>query len=101
MLGATTLFFAPDWPRRVAAVGSGASTAARERAAARRPAGPAPRLQWALVAVLGLFVASNVLVPLRHFAYPGEVHWTEEGHRFAWHMKLRDKEADDAGARSW
>ena len=26
---------------------------------------------------------------------PGEVHWTEEGHRFAWHMKLRDKETDD------
>jgi hypothetical protein len=49
-----------------------------------------------------------LLVPLRHFAYPGNVSWTEEGHRFAWHMKLRDKEAeatftvaDPAAGRQW
>ena len=23
--------------------------------------------------------------------YPGDVAWTEEGHRFAWHMRLKDK----------
>ena len=33
-------------------------------------------------------------MPLRHFAIPGNVSWTEEGHRFSWHMKLRDKDAD-------
>jgi hypothetical protein len=33
-------------------------------------------------------------MPLRHFLYPGDVHWTEEGHRFAWHMKLRTKSGD-------
>ena len=33
----------------------------------------------------------QVLLPLRHFAVPGDVNWTEEGHRFSWHMKLRDK----------
>jgi hypothetical protein len=32
-------------------------------------------------------------MPLRHLAYPGDVSWTEEGHLFSWHMKLRDKEA--------
>jgi hypothetical protein len=87
MLGATTIFFDPGWPRRLLRLD------ARE-APASRPS----RLratQWALVAVLGVFAAYNVLVPLRHFAYPGEVHWTEEGHRFAWHMKLRDKAADE------
>ena len=31
--------------------------------------------------------------PIRHFLYPGNVSWTEEGHRFAWHMKLRDKDS--------
>jgi len=31
-------------------------------------------------------------MPLRHYAYPGNVSWTEEGHNFAWHMKLRDKD---------
>ena len=46
--------------------------------------------------VLGLlvvWVAFQLLMPLRHFAIPGKVHWTEEGHNFAWHMKLRDKDS--------
>jgi hypothetical protein len=29
---------------------------------------------------------------LRHWLYPGNVAWTEQGHRFAWHMMLRHKE---------
>jgi hypothetical protein len=33
-------------------------------------------------------------MPLRHFVIPGNVSWTEEGHRFSWHMKLRDKDAE-------
>ena len=33
-------------------------------------------------------------MPLRHYAYPGNVSWTEEGHNFSWHMKLRDKDAE-------
>ena len=43
---------------------------------------------------LGLYLAIQVAVPLRHFLYPGNVSWTEEGHNFAWHMKLRDKDGD-------
>jgi vitamin K-dependent gamma-carboxylase len=34
--------------------------------------------------------------PLRHYFIPSKVHWTDEGHRFAWHMKLRDKRAEAA-----
>jgi len=49
------------------------------------------RCQLAVVAVLGLFVAVQLLLPLRHWAYPGNVHWDEAGHRFSWHMKLRSK----------
>ena len=37
-------------------------------------------------------VALQVLVPLRHNLVPGDVDWTEEGHRWSWHMKLRDKD---------
>ncbi len=29
---------------------------------------------------------------MRHWLYPGSVAWTDEGHRFSWRMKLRDKE---------
>jgi hypothetical protein len=38
-----------------------------------------------------VFVIYNIIMPFRHFLYPGNVNWTEEGHKFAWHMKLRAK----------
>jgi hypothetical protein len=41
--------------------------------------------------LLFAFIATQCLVPFRHWLYPGSVHWTEEGHLFAWHMKLRYK----------
>ena len=28
-------------------------------------------------------------MPLRHHLYPGDVAWTEEGHKWSWRMKLR------------
>lgn len=39
-----------------------------------------------------LYLAVQALLPLRHFLYPGDVSWTEEGHNLSWHMRLRDKE---------
>ncbi|MBN4056271.1 HTTM domain-containing protein [Rhodothermus sp. AH-315-K08] len=41
--------------------------------------------------LLAGFAAWQLLMPMRHHLYPGNVSWTEEGHRFAWHMKLRSK----------
>ena len=49
-----------------------------------------------LVSVFFLYTTWQLLFPLRHFLYPGNVSWTEEGHRFSWHMKLRSKSADAA-----
>ena len=51
-------------------------------------AGPGRR--WVLGG-LALYAAIHLLVPLRHQLYPGDPNWTEEGHRFAWHMMLRAK----------
>ncbi len=53
-------------------------------------AGPGRR--WVLGG-LALYAAIKLLVPLRQFLYPGDSNWTEEGHRFAWHMMLRAKSA--------
>lgn len=94
---ASSLFFAPDWPRRL--LGNRRAMTRRERKLSRRRDGPSvatsrmPSLvaQRVTIALLCAYLAVQVLVPLRHFAYPGEVSWTEEGHRFSWHMKLRDK----------
>ncbi len=37
------------------------------------------------------YLSIHFLLPLRHWLYPGDVNWTEEGHRLAWHMMLRVK----------
>jgi hypothetical protein len=99
-LGTALLFFPPDWPRRVV----GWFRATKWRPGPRPPLiSPVglPAAGWRLsrgrkllLAGLGVFLAIQILVPLRHWLYPGNVSWTEEGHRFAWHMKLRDKEAE-------
>ncbi len=44
-----------------------------------------------VAAGLALWMFIQITVPLRHLAIPGNPSWTEEGHRFAWHMKLRSK----------
>ncbi|WP_299990779.1 HTTM domain-containing protein [uncultured Pontibacter sp.] len=38
-----------------------------------------------------LYLSFQLLFPLRHFFIPGDVNWTEEGHRFSWRMMLRTK----------
>jgi vitamin K-dependent gamma-carboxylase len=94
-LGATTIFFAPDWPRR--ALRWLGRTVFGRRVADPTPlpaaSAPAPWRRTLLLGFVGVYLLVQVLMPLRHWLYPGKVHWTEEGHRFAWHMKLRDKEA--------
>jgi hypothetical protein len=83
-LATLTLFRSPAWPRRWFR-GAAPNTAAH----ARRPA--SVRQSMALV-LLHLYLAVQLLVPLRHWLYPGNVSWTEQGHRFAWHMMLRHKD---------
>lgn len=91
MMAATTIYFEPDWPRRIPFL----DRVPGLRKLRDRPVSPGTpvldsrrRLGFT---VLGLWVAFQCLMPLRHWLYPGYVSWTEEGHLYAWHMKLRDK----------
>jgi len=81
MLMATTLFFDPSWPRRLPWI-SPRPTTEDITTPAR------PRLVAGLVSA---WLVVQLLVPLRHHLYPGNVEWTEQGHYFAWRMKLRTK----------
>jgi len=110
MMAATTIFFAPDWPRRVGLMQKRAEARSQPRKRGRTHARTegTPRTHRLTLAAAGAWVVLQLLVPLRHFLYPGNVSWTEEGHRFSWHMKLRDKEArarftvtDPADGTSW
>lgn len=87
MIAATLIFFEPDWPRRVGLLPP--PRAACEPALLR----PRPAVARLTVAAASVYLAVQALMPLRHLAYPGNVSWTEQGHLFSWHMKLRDKEA--------
>ncbi|MHC4990110.1 MAG: HTTM domain-containing protein [Planctomycetota bacterium] len=87
-IGITTMFLNPSWPRKLCLFFPPLPS--------DRPAPASPTIgpwQHAIAGMLAFWVAFQVLVPLRHFLYPSHVHWSEEGHRFSWHMKLRDKSA--------
>lgn len=105
MTGAITIFFPPDWPRRAwRRLGGTVAAPAPPSSAAVRSSTPS----LVLLAALHLYVLLQLVVPLRHWLYPGGVSWTEEGHRFSWHMKLRKKRSrvtiyatDPATGRRW
>lgn len=50
-----------------------------------------PPYRRAIVWVGGAYLLFQVLMPLRHWLIPGDVLWTEEGHRMSWRMMLRTK----------
>ena len=80
MSACALVFFPPDWPRRL----FGRSLPAIESTPARRLSRPA-------LALAAAFLACQVLVPLRHLVYPGDVLWNEQGMRFAWKVMVREK----------
>jgi vitamin K-dependent gamma-carboxylase len=119
MIGASLLFFPPDWPRkilfasrRLLGVKPQVSTFHKTKKQQPNAIGEKEsvlnsRARFTLFA-LALYLGWQCLMPLRHWLYPGDVNWTEEGHNFSWHMKLRDKQAealftvtDPATRRSW
>jgi len=108
MLAANLLFLEPSWPRRLLwmlklyphPLTAFASPSSRKREASHGRGGISlstasisAERQRMILAVLGIYFAIQIILPLRHFLYPGDVNWTEQGHRFSWHMKLRDKES--------
>ena len=100
-LWCTLTFFDADWPRRVFSW---------PRRAALPPGAPA---RWdarsrATATLVAVYLAIQLLLPLRHFLYPGNPSWTEEADRFSWRMKLNSKTGlakfrltDPATDRTW
>ncbi|MEW7292062.1 HTTM domain-containing protein [Aquimarina sp. 2304DJ70-9] len=93
MIASTTLFFQPNWPRLVI------HSLLRKKETYKESIQQSEttvlsRKQKFLLAVLGFWVLIMIAVPLRHFLIPGNVNWTEEGHKYSWHMKLRSKKAN-------
>ena len=105
MIGLTLIFFAPDWPRQLLRPLRLLTRQGDDDTAAR------PIKPWvnrvALVA-LALFAVIQLALPMRHYAYGGNVRWTEEGYLFAWRVMLTEKVGfvryrvhDPDSGRSW
>ena len=110
MLAATLLFFDPSWPRDVVQWirGRNGATSRNTGALETLPATEDRRGLSLPMALAGVYLVLQFAIPMRHLLYPGNVNWTEEGHRFSWHMKLRSKDAsgrfdayDPATGQSW
>ena len=98
MLGALLIFFPPDLVRRFARAFMSPGEAFPRAEPSQTPATIADGSRVSLstsqkvtAGLLATYLAVQLLLPLRHYLYPGNVSWTEEGHNFAWHMKLRTK----------
>jgi hypothetical protein len=78
MTAFATIFFTPDWPRRLL----------RRPAAqmASRPA-PLPRYTW----IIAVHLVVQLLLPFRSVLYGGNGLWHEQGFRFAWKVMLMEK----------
>lgn len=110
-----TLFLEPDWPRRLArwvrrpsiarpdwgwlALGFfcvppvGALLGWKLPPSSDSPERPSRPLALLPLALICLWAAVQIVVPLRHFFIPGNVDWTAEGARFSWRMKAGQKQA--------
>jgi hypothetical protein len=80
----TALFFGPAWPEKLPILRNylnSTSNAAINYTKQRS----------LITTLLFTYVVVQLLLPFRHFLYPGSPNWSEEGHRFSWHMMLRSK----------
>jgi hypothetical protein len=109
----TSMFFAPDWPKRFvkwigrkwartpvqgwvfgwqARVSGGLTNGKPASSPAKKGWQFAP--QNARPVLLALIVVGGVMIflPLRHWLFASDVAWSEEGHRYSWRMMLRSKQ---------
>lgn len=91
MVGAALVFFSASWPRVV--LGRLAKWLPRLSRVTKVPelsTGVRPLARpWAYA--LALYCLVQLLLPMRAWAYPGNVLWHEQGMRFAWRVMLRAK----------
>ncbi len=93
MVSGATLFFDPDWPRKLASrlgawVGRPITPAVGSGEPRSEPAG---RWSTAAAALVAVYCLVQAVVPLRAHLYPGDVLWHEQGMRYSWRVMVREK----------
>ena len=88
MVFGSLLYLDPAWPRALRSMLRRAPRVLDRPLQSASSAVPTPR--W-LLPLLGGYFALQLLLPLRHWLYAGDVCWTEQGYRFAWSVMLMEK----------
>lgn len=97
MIAATTLFLPADWPRQVMrwiennSVTNPNSVVVRVTESAECVAAQKTEPNTLTTYALLLFVTVQLVLPFRHYLYPGNASWTGEGDNFSWRMMLNHK----------
>ncbi len=82
MTSSALIFFSPSWPRRLwPRLGDRGTDPPQQH----------HRLPRFVAIAIGAFIVVQLVLPLRHLVYPGDVLWNEDGMRFAWHVMIREK----------
>ncbi|MBI2423989.1 MAG: HTTM domain-containing protein [Candidatus Hydrogenedentes bacterium] len=104
-MSATTLYFAPDWPLRVAGK---LGWVRAQTGAKHEPGAPHTPLSRRACVILAIYLAVQCLLPFRHLLYPGDHNWTEEGQQLSWFLMARSKSGqsiflvhDPASGKKW
>lgn len=91
MIFASLIFFSPDWPHRLKARVLGRREPPSEPVTGEGDDVSPSRRVIAAAALALVFVLAQFATPLRHWAYPGNVRWNDEGYRFSWRVMLTEK----------
>ncbi len=86
MIVATTIFFEPNWPRRLLG-GEKLQASTNDFVSSSSPS----LSRKCLVGLAFVYLLFHITFPLRHHFYAGDASWTEQGHFFSWRMMLRGK----------
>jgi hypothetical protein len=83
MIGACVLFYPAERLRKLFRLKTEYDNVLRE---------PSPKYAKLITYTFLLFFGIQIVLPLRHHLIPGNVFWTEEGHKLSWRMMLRSKQ---------
>ena len=91
MICASLVFFSPDWPHRLKARVLGRREPPSEPVTGEGDDVSPSRRVIAAAALALVVVLAQFATPLRHWAYPGNVRWNDDGYRFSWRVMLTEK----------
>jgi len=88
MIIASLIFFSAEWHEKIHAYFT-------NKTRVNNDVGTSKSLvfQKPILSILGVFLIMQILLPVRHLAYPGNLFWTEQGYRFSWRVMLMEKTA--------